>query len=146
MARREALLRLHKTLSGRRQELRKRLGMGLKDLRQSDDLSGDAADAAFGAAGEELASQLAELEAKELAKVERALVRLKQGKYGQCDGCDAKIPVARLEAQPYSTLCIQCQRESERDNMWFQDRGLTDWNAVSDGDEKDVRISDYVYE
>jgi DnaK suppressor protein len=69
MARQDALLRLHKTLVGRRAELRKRLGKDLEDLARlkHSSASGDAADAAFDASGEELASTMAELESKELA-------------------------------------------------------------------------------
>ena len=30
-----------------------------------------------------------------------------------CKSCAGKIPVGRLNALPYSTLCIECQREME---------------------------------
>ena len=138
MARREALLRLHKTLQARRLELRKRFRRELHDL-QHNDATSDAVDAAFEATGEELASQLAELEAKELVQVERALVRLKQGKYGLCDGCAVKIPVMRLNALPYSTLCIKCQRESEHDSNWLNDRLAANWESVRDHDPNEDR-------
>ncbi len=139
MARREALLRLHKTLQARRTELRKRFGRELHDL-QHNDATSDAVDAAFEATGEELASQLAELEAKELVQVERALTRLKQGKYGTCDGCETKIPVLRLNALPYSTLCIKCQRESENDSNWLNDRLADNWESVRDHDPNEDRV------
>jgi DnaK suppressor protein len=148
MARSDALLRLHKTLLGRRTELRKRLGMELADLSRgkSSQPSGDAADAAFDSSGEEIASQLAELEAKELAQVERALRRLKQGTYGKCEGCGSKIPVVRLNALPYSTLCIKCQREMESDAGWLHGRGDADWTRVSDHDhsmeDREVNLTD----
>jgi len=88
MARRDALLRLHKSLMGRRAELRKRLGGELNDLRnfKASESTGDSADLAFDTGNEEVTSQLAELEARELAQVERALARLKQGTYGVCEG------------------------------------------------------------
>jgi DnaK suppressor protein len=147
MARRDALLRLHKTLSARRNELRKRLGTDLADLGQQKGSSatGDAADAAFGHQGEELSSQLAELEARELNQIERALVRLKQGTYGLCEACSAKIPVARMNVLPYSTLCIKCQREAETNANWLLDRRSANWEAVTDGtghDDREVRLSD----
>jgi DnaK suppressor protein len=108
--------------------------------------SGDAADAAFDSSGEEIASQLAELEAKELAQVERALRRLKQGTYGKCEACSTKIPVARLNALPYSTLCIKCQREMESESGWMGGRGDADWARVSDHEnpmeDRDVNLSD----
>ena|SRR6266568_3431211 len=148
MARRDALLRLHKTLQGRRTELRKRLGIELADLSRGKAAqpAGDAADAAFDASGEEIASQLAELEAKELAQVERALRRLKQGTYGQCEVCSTKIPISRLNALPYSTLCIKCQREMESEGGWGAGSGEFDWARVSDHDhgmeDREVNISD----
>ena len=80
MARRDALLKLHKRLVARRNELRKVLAGELKDLRGFDqrNLTGDAADAAFDTGSDEISSQLAELEARELAQVERALAQLRR--------------------------------------------------------------------
>lgn len=148
MARRDALLRLHKTLSGRRTELRKRLGMELADLGvpKGSSQSGDAADAAFDASGEEIASQLAELESKELAQVERALRRLKAGTYGKCESCDCNIPVMRLNALPYSTMCIGCQREMEAHGHGAGGYADHDWARMADArnpmEDRDIRISD----
>ena len=147
MARNEALIKLHKTLLGRRGELRKRLGIELADLSSGkSSQTGDAADAAFDASGEEMASQLAELESKELAQVERALRRLKQGTYGHCESCESKILMARLNALPYSTLCIKCQRELESDSGWMAARDEMDWARISDrdhsGDDREMKFSD----
>lgn len=148
MARRDALLRLNKTLTARRDELRKRLGADLAALgshKLSSSATGDAADAAFDHTGEELSSQLAELEARELNQIERALLRLKQGTYGLCEACSTKIPVARLNVLPYSTLCIKCQREAESDANWLADRRAANWEAVSDAspmEDREVRLSD----
>lgn len=148
MARRDALLRLHKSLVARRSELRKRLGMELDDLGHAKQSSaaGDTADAAFDSSGEELASQLAEIESRELQQIERAIKRLKQGSYGVCEGCACKIPVARLNALPYSTLCIKCQREMEHDGGWLDGRRDADWEKVSDSgslmEEREVDLSD----
>jgi DnaK suppressor protein len=150
MARREALLRLHKSLTGRRNELLKRLGGGLKDLSNSHkgDATGDSADLAFDSSGEEVASQLAELESRELVQIERALVKLKQGTYGLCEGCVKKIPVARLNALPFITTCIECQREMEVYGSWGGRRGAAgNWEKVSDAqtpleEQREVDLSD----
>lgn len=40
--------------------------------------------------------------------VVRALVKLDEGTYGLCDRCGALIPVERLEARPWSVLCVSC--------------------------------------
>ena len=115
MARREALIRLNKSLLARRADLTQKLADDLHTLRENaSDSTGDAADAAFEASGEEMASHLAELDSRELSQIERALHRLKQGTYGLCESCSEKIPVGRLNALPYTTMCIECQREMER--------------------------------
>jgi len=38
---------------------------------------------------------------------------MKDGSYGQCEVCNCRIPMARLQAL-YATMCIHCQREIER--------------------------------
>lgn len=138
MARRDALLRLHKTLVSRATALRKVLAGELGDLRTSKGIAstGDSADAAFDAGSEEIASQLAELESRELKQIERALSRMKQGTYGQCEFCQTKIPVARLNALPYSTTCVNCQREMENSPDWVGRQG-DDWEKVADESSQD---------
>ena len=134
MARQDALLRLHKTLVNRATALRKALSDELADLRLRSGDTGDSADAAFDAGSEEIASQLAELESRELSQIERALTRMKQGTYGLCEHCHTKIPVARLNALPYSTTCVDCQREMENYPGWADRRGNADWQKVSDAE------------
>jgi DnaK suppressor protein len=149
MARRDALLRLHKSLLGRRADLRKKLQGELADLRnfKAADSTGDSADAAFETGSDEMASQLAELDARELHQIERALARLKQGTYGMCEVCQAKIPVARLNALPYTSLCIDCQRDMEKYPDWQDRRNAGNWEKVFDAeapieDQREVDLSD----
>jgi DnaK suppressor protein len=125
----------------RRAELRKRLGGEIEDLRnyKATDQTGDSADAAFDSGSEELASQLAEIESRELSQIERALVKMKQGTYGVCEGCQCKIPVARLNALPYSTTCVKCQREMEVSGDWDETRSQR-WDKVLEGDATDDRL------
>ena len=49
-----------------------------------------------------------------LAEIDAALKRLEAGTYGICTNGGEPIPVARLEALPWATLCIECQRDRER--------------------------------
>jgi RNA polymerase-binding protein DksA len=49
-----------------------------------------------------------------LAEIDAALKRIEDGTYGICTNRGEQIPVERLEARPYATLCIDCQRERER--------------------------------
>lgn len=132
MARRDALLRLHKQLTERRDELIRRLGGEWKDLLHGSNGSGDSVDQAFESSGEEVTSQLAQLESRELMQIERSLLRLKQGTYGLCEICQKKIPVQRLNALPYSTTCISCQREMESSGGYGAGGGAGDWERASD--------------
>ena len=120
--------------------------LDVADLRNKAE-SGDAADVAFDSGSEEISTQLAELEARELSQIERALARMKQGIYGVCEHCQCKIPVARLNALPYSTTCIECQREMEHYPGWAGGRGGADWEKVYDAgtspdEEREVNISE----
>src|ERR1051325_3840940 len=132
MARRDALLRLHKSLIERRDELLRRIGGDLKDLLHRTGQSGDSADQAFESSGEEVTSQIAQLESRELLQIERSLQRLKTGNYGVCEVCQKKIPIARLNALPFSATCIQCQREMETSGSWGAGGGAGDWERASD--------------
>jgi DnaK suppressor protein len=115
MARKDAMMNLRQILMRRRDALRQALAGDLsllKELRQQN--SGDVIDAALDTAQDEISSQLAEVESRELTSIETALERIRKGDYGRCDGCGNAIPLARLQALPYATMCIQCQREAEK--------------------------------
>src|SRR5437763_8949428 len=49
-----------------------------------------------------------------LADIDAALKRIEDGTYGICTNCGKQIPEERLEARPWATLCIDCQRDRER--------------------------------
>lgn len=49
-----------------------------------------------------------------LAKIEESLVAIEKGTYGICDNCGCRIGKQRLQAQPFSKTCINCQSEMER--------------------------------
>jgi DnaK suppressor protein len=131
MAKRDALLRLYKSLMARRDELRQRLGEEMRDLSGSLTFQvGDAAELAFEGGSEELSSNLAELEARELSRIEGALLRLRTGTYGICEACCRKIPVARLNALPFATTCIKCQSAMETPASWNRHQNVADWDRI----------------
>lgn len=49
-----------------------------------------------------------------LSEVEHALDKLEKGTYGLCDCCGKPIPLARLEALPQATYCIDCKVKMPR--------------------------------
>jgi len=52
-------------------------------------------------------------ETNRLRRIESALARLKNGRYGICLSCGKKIPQNRLRAIPYAVLCIECKTGDE---------------------------------
>lgn len=143
MNRGEAILNLRQVLIKRRDALRKALAGDLtllRELRAQD--PGDLVDAALDSVEDEISSQLAEVESRELARIEYSLEKMRQGSFGICEGCMANIPMARLNALPYATRCISCQRELE-----CQGAGQSsdaNWGRLLDssGDSADLSIND----
>lgn len=50
---------------------------------------------------------------REIASVQRALTRIKNGTYGECVRCGEQISAKRLEARPEAALCIRCARQEQ---------------------------------
>lgn len=114
MARKDALLRLHQRLVAQRDALRKKLALDMSLAADGGAGTSDLGDIANDDADREVNSQLASLESRELVKIERAIHAIREGRYGTCEVCSRQIPAARLQALPYSSSCIECQRSQER--------------------------------
>ena len=150
MARKDALLRLHSRLVTRRDALRKALSGDLDSLRDYNATFevGDQGDAAVDTANDEINSQLAELESRELEQIERALLRLRKGVYGRCEYCGGKVAEARINALPYTDTCIDCQREMERQGSFFRaEPDALRWAKIddkgTDDRDRDINLSDF---
>ncbi len=48
-----------------------------------------------------------------LAQIEAAQDLIEAGEYGRCQRCGQEVGHERLEAIPYTTLCIECQKVAE---------------------------------
>jgi RNA polymerase-binding protein DksA len=107
-------------------EERKRVVAAIQNLHDehpgsiSDETGEDAvydnhlADTATGTYDRELDYTLEENSEHVLAEIDAALKRIGDGTYGVCTNCGKQIPEERLDARPWATLCIECQRERER--------------------------------
>lgn len=140
MARKDAMMALRQILIKRRDALRTALAGDLsllKELRQQS--SGDMLDAALESSHDEISSQLAEVESRELANIENALEQMREGRYGICEGCEETIPLARLQALPYATLCINCQREAEKEGR--NGGNLPNWGRLLESDAGDTEVA-----
>ena len=48
-----------------------------------------------------------------LKKISKALVRIEEGEYDECESCGNYIGYKRLSARPEANLCIECKEEQE---------------------------------
>ncbi len=62
---------------------------------------------------QEFTLSLIENEQDTLGQINEALVKIKDGTYGECEECGELIAKARLQALPYTKHCIKCARERE---------------------------------
>lgn len=104
--------RYQQTLGEVREELENRGDMRLSDLMNHE--PGDNGD-------ESLARELADInlttlerQVRELADIEAAFQRMRDGSYGVCIECGEPIAPARLKAYPTAKRCIECQEAHER--------------------------------
>lgn len=58
---------------------------------------------------------LSDRERDKLQAIDEALERIEERTYGVCDSCEAEIAPGRLEAMPFTRLCVSCQSELERE-------------------------------
>lgn len=58
-----------------------------------------------------------------LQRINEALDHMDKGTYGICEDCGKEIDLERLEAIPYTTLCINCQHQEE-DNHQTRERPI----------------------
>jgi DnaK suppressor protein len=62
----------------------------------------------------DLAFAIDEHESAELNAVQAALVRVREGTYGECIECGQAIALARLQASPEAERCVGCQTQQEQ--------------------------------
>jgi DnaK suppressor protein len=67
-----------------------------------------------------LGIQIREKEIQILHQIEKALSRIADGTYGQCECCTDPIGLKRLQARPFTTLCISCKEEQESVTPLYQ--------------------------
>lgn len=61
-------------------------------------------------ANDEVLEQLGLADLTEIREIRSALSRLDDGTYGSCSECDAPIAEGRLQALPFTTVCIDCAK------------------------------------
>ena len=82
-------------------------------LEFSDDGAKDSVDASWMDVNKEIAFRLGEQESQNVADIDQALLRIKEGSYGECARCGRPIEERRLEALPTARYDASCQAEIE---------------------------------
>ena len=88
-------------------------GGGIKPLQNTENNSrqGDLADQASGNNEVHIHLKLKQTDAKILQAIEEALWRMEKGTYGVCRDCGEQIAPARLNAIPWTRVCITCKEK-----------------------------------
>ena len=86
----------------------------IEDETEEETFDNHLADSATATLNREIDYTLEENSEHVLADIDAALKRIEDGTFGICTSCGKQIPEERLEARPWATLCIDCQRERER--------------------------------
>jgi RNA polymerase-binding protein DksA len=112
---REALLEARKRVEAAIQNLHdEHPGTLVEDSGEETAYDNHLADTATETYDRELDYTLEENSGHVLAEIDAALERIEVGTYGICTNCDQPVALERLEALPWATLCIDCQRDRER--------------------------------
>jgi len=87
---------------------------GIKPLQASmenNTRQGDMADQASGNNEVHIQLKLKQTDAKILQAIDEALVRIEKGTYGVCRDCGEMIAAPRLDAIPWTRVCIACKEK-----------------------------------
>jgi DnaK suppressor protein len=90
-------------------------GEGLRPIGEmmGNSRQGDMADQADGINEVHIALKLRQTDAKILQAIEEALARIDRGTYGICRDCGEPISDARLNAIPWTRVCIACKEKQQ---------------------------------
>jgi DnaK suppressor protein len=81
----------------------------------------DEGDIAFNSHEKDIVFALQDSDSVRLKAVEDALDRLEEQEWGVCSHCNAPIPASRLNAVPWTTLCVRCQNQVE---IYLREEGI----------------------
>ena len=139
--RKAVLKKSRETLEGMRAQLLRSVQQGLQEGREaSKDEGMDTYDIASDARDREISLALADRDREKLQAIDEAIGRVDDGSYGICEMCESDIAEARLQALPFTRVCVNCQAEREKEarlNRRFEeDRSFRRIGGGGDGEEE----------
>ena len=110
------LKKARETLEAMRAQLLRTVQSELQQGREaSKDEGMDTYDLASDARDREINLILTDRDRDKLQAIDDALARVDDGSYGVCESCESDVAEGRLEALPFTRLCISCQAEREKE-------------------------------
>lgn len=105
------LRKYERLLVEKREELVERRALGVSGddpgVREPSDL----ADEARRVSEDEVTERLRQTDSRLLRAIEEALGRIKRGTFGVCASCGRPIGRTRLQAVPWTRLCLECKEQ-----------------------------------
>ena len=134
------LKKARETLEDMRSQLLRNVKQDLSAVRdQNKDEGMDTYDLASDARDKEINLILGDRDREKVQAIDEALSRVDQNTYGMCESCEGDIAEARLQALPFTRLCVACQAERERELKMHrrveEDRSFRRLSG-SDGDDE----------
>jgi DnaK suppressor protein len=134
------LKKARETLEEMRAQLLRNVQQDLDEVRDaSKDEGMDTYDLASDARDKEINLILGDRDREKVQAIVEALGRVDDGSYGICESCESDIAEARLQALPFTRLCVNCQAERERElkmNRRFEeDRSFRRLSSTDGEDE-----------
>jgi RNA polymerase-binding protein DksA len=111
---REILLEERERVTNAIDHLHESNSSSLEEETEEETYDNHLADSATATLNREIDYTLEENSEHVLAAINEALKRIEAGTFGTCARCGRPIAEERLEAIPYATRCIDCQRLAER--------------------------------
>jgi DnaK suppressor protein len=113
-----------------RKNIMREIQQALKEGREGEAGEGrDTYDIASDERDREINLLLGDRERKKLQLIDDALHRIDSDEYGICEECGGEIAHGRLEAMPFSRLCVTCQSEFEQAQRTIQAESTTTTTA-----------------
>ena len=109
------LQRFQAVLADRRAELRRSIAqLEQYGKTKEDEAAADTLDRASSSHSKDMVVRRLLAEHGLLRNIEVALVRVRDGTFGECVSCGTEINAKRLEALPWARYCLVCQEKLER--------------------------------
>ena len=107
-----------KKLQARRNEIVLKLSTLSTESRDVEtDIAQDVVDKAESSYTKEFLLSLSDAERDQLFQIDAALKRIESKDFGYCQMCQKEIGKKRLNALPWTPLCIECQQKSESETV-----------------------------